>query len=324
MSYKQQWPHPWHEDQPEFTEQQQNQYHQYASPVSTRRSVILATPSSPSNIENTTNNISNNATAAAAAMQYSSTAVQGSPRRTSSSGKKQHHHQRRHHHQQNHHRHNHHLWDLPEESIAEYAKWVQEKPEEEQTPAERRFLWKYMVGLLGVRKQHKKDSNGGGAEKTKVFVERLEAKTTRTALEDQFIRHFHLRKQRKIHGTKSSSKTDDDNNKKKKATTTTTTTTTRTPTHHSTSNTVIVWERNTTNNHGIMNITNSANGDDDLTLTAGNGTAAAGGGDGGSVLTSLASLRESMKKLGLSSDKLKQPEQAPGDDTMEPMTMMDC
>jgi hypothetical protein len=88
---------------------------------------------------------------------------------------------------------------------------------------------------------------------------------------------------------------------------------------------VIVWERNTTNNHVVMNITNSANSDDDLTLTAGNGTAGGGGGGGGgSVLTSLASLRESMKKLGLSSDKLKQPEQAPGDDTTEPMTMMDC
>mmetsp|Transcript_14962 Transcript_14962/g.28077 ORF Transcript_14962/g.28077 Transcript_14962/m.28077 type:complete len:223 (+) Transcript_14962:83-751(+) len=140
----------------------------------------------------------------------------------------------------------HRLWQLPESSIADYARWIQEKPELEQTPAERQFLWKYMMRTLGVRRNK---------EKTRDFVERLRAKPEITAMEEQFIRHFQRRREcRRKHNGKITDPS-------------------------SSSSEVIWWERSTT-------VANS----------------------GGLTTASLANLRESMMKLGLSSDKLKHTE----------------
>ncbi len=77
------------------------------------------------------------------------------------------------------------LWQLPEESIKGYAQWIQDKPESDQTPAERRFLWKYMMRYFSVRQSH---------DSTRNFVEKLETKSNRTALEDAFIKQYHRRR----------------------------------------------------------------------------------------------------------------------------------
>ena len=77
------------------------------------------------------------------------------------------------------------LWQLPEESIQGYVQWIQDKPEADQTPGERRFLWKYMMRHFSVRQS---------SESTRSFVENLERKPNRTALEDAFIKQYYQRK----------------------------------------------------------------------------------------------------------------------------------
>ena len=82
------------------------------------------------------------------------------------------------------------LWQLPESTIQEYAKVIQEKPLSEQSSTERRFLWKYQRRLHLL--QHKLPS-----ENMKDYVERLEQKEERTQLEDQLIKQFHRRRARR-------------------------------------------------------------------------------------------------------------------------------
>jgi hypothetical protein len=166
--------------------------------------------------------------------------------------------QRRRHHPQQRQRHR--LWELPESSIADYAKWIQEKPEEDQTPAEQRFVWKYLVKQLQQHSHNQKD-------KPKLLVERLQAKGHRSAVEEDFLRLYSQRRQRqrkdRNHGKGTSTSDlgggDDDDDAAD-----------------------ILWQRVPNNPNNVTMMPSS------------------------SLPSSLANLRESMKRLGLDSDKLKQ------------------
>lgn len=83
-----------------------------------------------------------------------------------------------------------HLWQLPEASAREYASWIQEKPEESQTPAEKRFLRKYQRRML-VRRQKTP------TETMKNFIARLEEKPNLSDVELQLIEAYHRRKANK-------------------------------------------------------------------------------------------------------------------------------
>ena len=137
------------------------------------------------------------------------------------------------------------LWQLPESSIQEYAKWIQEKHITDQSPAEKKFLWKYQRRMH--LRQHKLPS-----EKIKDYVARLEQKEQRTSVEEQLIRSFYRRKAKR--------------NKQ---------------------------QPQTQQQRGIPPpIFCRRNRDKKHQATS-------------SVLSNIASLRESMNKLGLSSDKLR-------------------
>lgn len=86
------------------------------------------------------------------------------------------------------------LWQLPESSIVEYTKWIQDKPEEDRTPSEERFLWKCMIRSLGVVSTG--DGKKGRQERIREFVDRLEAKEPmeRTENEQHFVRLYHKRR----------------------------------------------------------------------------------------------------------------------------------
>ena len=83
-------------------------------------------------------------------------------------------------------------------------KWIIEKPEEDQTPNEQRFLWKYMIRSLGVIKNNnnigneltRDTSSPHRQERIRDFVERLQMKPPReiSFAEEQFIRLYHLRR----------------------------------------------------------------------------------------------------------------------------------
>ncbi|KAG7348176.1 hypothetical protein IV203_016881 [Nitzschia inconspicua] len=150
------------------------------------------------------------------------------------------------------------LWQLPEDSITGYAQWIQEKPEADQTPSERRFLWKYLMRHLGVKRNDRK---------TRQFVEELQAKPNCTVMEVAFLQQYRKRRQDR----KSSNNPED---------------------------TVIVWERQP-HQHNMQN-----NSKESSTISTSGPT------------NSLRSLRESMEKLGLSFEKLKEPVSG-GDTLME-------
>ncbi len=88
------------------------------------------------------------------------------------------------------------LWQLPESSILEYTKWIQDKPEEDRTPSEERFLWRCMIRSLGVVKNND-GSRNGRQECIREFVDRLEQKETMelTENEQHFVRLYHKRRE---------------------------------------------------------------------------------------------------------------------------------
>lgn len=89
------------------------------------------------------------------------------------------------------------LWQLPESSIVEYTKWIQDKPEEDRTPSEERFLWRCMIRSLGVVKNNNSDGGRKGRlERIREFVDRLEQKETMelTENEQHFVRLYHKRR----------------------------------------------------------------------------------------------------------------------------------
>jgi hypothetical protein len=161
------------------------------------------------------------------------------------------------------------LWQLSEESIAGYAQWIREKSPVDQTPAERRFLWKYMKRHVLVLD----NKNQGG--KTRHLVGELQANFNRSAMEDAFLQQHYRRSRR-------DGKQSNDNNIRCEAP----------QAQESSSDTVIVWERLSNDNNqkigGTMSSFFFRNGED---VTA----------------TGLKSLQESMKKLGLSLENLKEP-----------------
>jgi hypothetical protein len=161
------------------------------------------------------------------------------------------------------------LWQLPEDSIAGYYQWIQEKPEADQTPAERRFLWKYMVRHLGVKQNERK---------ARQFVDELQLKPNHTVMEETFLKQYRRRRQDR-NGKSDLDKTNSGDSKLAE-------------------DTVIVWER-PAHRHDKKK----------------------GQGDSGHVssgpTSSLKGLRESMEKLGLSLEKLKEPLSSNEDILME-------
>jgi hypothetical protein len=181
------------------------------------------------------------------------------------------------------------LWQLPEASIADYARWIVEKPDSEQRPAERRFLWKYLNRMLmgeggggrasGVDGPEASSSSAMAlSERAKDMMERLEAKpdSERSDIEVQFIRQIYQRRQGARRGQ----------------------TTARQPQQHDSDDdadpVTISWCRVKNDLHwGAMDGYSSATGIPPRGSTASR------------HLTTLASLRESMTRLGLSADTLR-------------------
>jgi hypothetical protein len=181
-----------------------------------------------------------------------------------------------------------HNWQLPESSIDDYMKWIQEKPEKDQTPNEQRFLWKYMIRRLGVVNDNNNNNGtgcgGGGGrrrnrkEHIREFVEQLQVKPAqeRSNQEKQFIRLYYLRKK-----NRKAQRIQQQQEPSLSALE-----------HHD--ETTVSWMRvsiNDTSNNSNDDINHNHNTNNNKGLEP---------------MAGLASLRESMMKLGLSSDKLKQ------------------
>lgn len=154
------------------------------------------------------------------------------------------------------------LWQLPEESIAGYAQWIQDKPEAEQTTSERQFMWKYLMRHLGVKQNDRK---------TRQFVEELQSKSNRTAMEETFLQQYHKRRQDR----KSNNKNDVIGGKMTMK--------------DSSDDAGIDWERAPRQHQRKKSHQQSS----DSTLVG--------------PSASLKSLRESMEKMGLSLEQLKEP-----------------
>lgn len=90
-------------------------------------------------------------------------------------------------HRKHHHRKSGRLWQLPESSIAEYAKWIEQKPVADQTVSEQKLLWKYQRRVL-LRQ------NKVSKERLKDYVARLEQKEVHTPVEERLIHQFHRRR----------------------------------------------------------------------------------------------------------------------------------
>ena len=208
------------------------------------------------------------------------------------------------------------LWQLPEDAIHNYTTWIQEKPEEDRTPNEERFLWKCMIRSLGVISLNNNNNNGNNnnarinrQERIHEFVDRLGAKEPieRTANEDQFVRMYYKRRNKR--------KAQRNQHKKQQHQ--------QSELNHDTCKTQAVqtfsWMRNAgstsdgnninsnnnnNNNSDIENVHNNrTNSNININITSGNHK---NNQRGLEPMASLESLRESMKKMGLSSDKLKQ------------------
>uniref|UniRef100_A0A7S0UP24 Uncharacterized protein n=1 Tax=Pseudo-nitzschia delicatissima TaxID=44447 RepID=A0A7S0UP24_9STRA len=170
------------------------------------------------------------------------------------------------------------LWQLPESSILDYTKWIQEKPEEDRTASEERFLWKCMIRSLGVVGGNHQQGKRGRQERIREFVDRLEAKEPMelTTQEEHFVHLYRKRKQDRKHQKQQQRKQERKQQKQEETT--------------------VSWMRNdeTTNN----NNKNSHQKSNRKNKKKNKG--------GFEPQASLESLRESMKNMGLSSDKLKQ------------------
>ena len=173
------------------------------------------------------------------------------------------------------------LWQLPKSSIDEYTKWIQEKPEEDRTPNEQRFLWKCMIRSLGVigGEGMEPGAKRGRRERIREFVDRLEAKEPMelTEQEELFVRLYHKRrkdrkanKQLRKQQQQQQSQTEDEM--------------------------TVSWMRADGISNGSSNNNASSGSNHRESGTRKNGF---------EPRASLESLRESMNRMGLSSDKLK-------------------
>jgi len=195
-------------------------------------------------------------------------------------------------------------WQLPKSSIDEYIKWIQEKPEKDQTSNEQRFLWKYMIRRLD-NSNNNSNSNGsvsGGTtsrvtnkciqERIQEYVDRLQSTKPlpheRTNQEEQFIRlYYQRRKDHKAQKKQQQVSCSDHNDE-----------------------TMVSWMRiNGINNiNGSSSSSNIGDSDDVIHYNDSyddNNINSNSNYKGLEPTASLASLHESMMKLGLSSDKLK-------------------
>jgi hypothetical protein len=199
-------------------------------------------------------------------------------------------------------------WQLPKSSIDEYMKWIQEKPDKDQTPNEQRFLWKYMIRRLDVV-NHNNNSNGSNSvsdgtgrvtnrqERIREYVDRLQTTKPlpheRSNQEEQFIRLYYQRRkdykaQKKQQQQQQQVSCSDHNDE-----------------------TIVSWMHvNGINNNScsssssnIDDSNDAINYNDDSNNSNSNSNS---NNKGLEPMASLASLHESMMKLGLSSDKLKQ------------------
>jgi hypothetical protein len=82
------------------------------------------------------------------------------------------------------------LWQLPQTSIQEYAQYIQTKPLSDQSTAEQKFLWKFQRRLL-VRR------NKLPTERMRDYIGRLEQQETKSAVEAQLVQQFHRRAARR-------------------------------------------------------------------------------------------------------------------------------
>eukprot|EP00536_Pseudo-nitzschia_multiseries_P010234 jgi/Psemu1/25374/gm1.25374_g len=109
------------------------------------------------------------------------------------------------------------LWQLPESKIREYTEYIRGKPEADRTPEEERFLWKSLVRGLAASTNNNNSGSGSGSgtssnkkanrqkEIVREIVERAEAKTPdeRTEHDELFLRLYHKRRtQRRAQRTK--------------------------------------------------------------------------------------------------------------------------
>ncbi len=173
------------------------------------------------------------------------------------------------------------LWQLPESSIMEYQQWIQDKPEADRTPSEERFLWKCMIrslGVVGANPQHTPGKRGRH-ERIREFVDRLEQKEPLelTKNEEDFIRLYRKRQQdrraQRLKQKKQQQQQDGEGEQ------------------------VVSWMRNDEN---------SNNGNNHNVSHQHKGKKKNKNNKGFEPSASLESLRESMKNMGLNSDKLKQ------------------
>mmetsp|Transcript_9142 Transcript_9142/g.27192 ORF Transcript_9142/g.27192 Transcript_9142/m.27192 type:complete len:313 (-) Transcript_9142:931-1869(-) len=179
------------------------------------------------------------------------------------------------------------LWQLPESKIREYIEWIREKPEADRTPNEERFLWKSMIrGLChgnGSNSHYNASNNynntGGKRNKQdaiREIVQKTEAKDRheRTEHDELFLLMFYRRKAQR----KSKKQQQPFRDAETKTETT------------------LSWMRQSSSsksrqNHRESNTINNNNSSNQSGLEP---------------MASLESLRESMNKMGLSSNKLKQ------------------
>lgn len=87
------------------------------------------------------------------------------------------------------------LWQLPQSSIQEYAAWIEDKPKEEQTPAEQRFVQKFQRRMLMMIPTQQQKSPP--TESMKQYIARLEAKDNKSDVECQLIEQYYKRKANK-------------------------------------------------------------------------------------------------------------------------------
>jgi len=210
------------------------------------------------------------------------------------------------------------LWQLPEDAIHNYTTWIQEKPEEDRTPNEERFLWKCMIRSLGVISLNNNSGNSNARmnrqERIREFVDRLGAKEPieRTANEDQFVRMYYKRRNKRKAQRNQHKKQHQHHHHQSEL-------------YHDACKTQAVqtfsWIRNAgstsddniSNNNNNSDIENVHNNRTNASINISSGNHKNTNKNfnknnqrGLEPMASLESLRESMKKMGLSSDKLKQ------------------
>lgn len=177
------------------------------------------------------------------------------------------------------------FWQLPESSIMEYQQWIQDKPEADRTPSEERFLWKCMIRSLGVvGGNHQTPGKRGRHERIREFVDRLEQKEPMelTKNEEHFIRLYRKRQQDRKAQRQQDRKAQRQKQKKQQ----------------DEAEQVVSWMRNDENSNNNNHSKKPSHQHKGKKKNKKN--------KGFEPSASLESLRESMNKMGLSSDKLKQ------------------